>query len=194
MNSVSPKPLLDCFDDPALLPAAEALSRIEAHVGAITENEAVSLRDALGRILGADVTSPIDVPGHTNSAMDGYAIAGSDLPAQGSKSFELRGTSWAGRPYAGRVGPGDTVQIMTRRGHAGRHRHRGDAGARRARWPPPRPVPAPAPAPSRSHHRRPPSWTERTGRRRRHSSRRNRSRGWQATDAGRARATRLTGH
>lgn len=113
MNSVSPKPLLDCFDDPALLPAAEALSRIEAHVGAITENEAVSLRDALGRILGADVTSPIDVPGHTNSAMDGYAIAGSDLPAQGSKSFELRGTSWAGRPYAGRVGPGDTVQIMT---------------------------------------------------------------------------------
>jgi molybdopterin biosynthesis enzyme len=30
---------------------------------------------ALGRMLAADVISPIDVPAHDNSAMDGYAFA-----------------------------------------------------------------------------------------------------------------------
>jgi molybdopterin biosynthesis enzyme len=33
---------------------------------------------ALGRVLAADVVSPIDVPAHDNSAMDGYAFAGAD--------------------------------------------------------------------------------------------------------------------
>ena len=113
MSSVSPKPLPDCFDDPELLPAGEALARIERHVGVITDTEAVELRDALGRILGADVVSPLDVPGHTNSAMDGYAFAGAGLPSQGRKSFEMLGTAWAGRPYPGEVAPGCTVQVMT---------------------------------------------------------------------------------
>ena len=31
----------------------------------------VPLDDALGHILAADVTSPLDIPAHTNSAMDG---------------------------------------------------------------------------------------------------------------------------
>ena len=113
MSAASPKPLPDCFDDPELLPATEALARIDSQIGAITENETVALRDALGRVLGAGVVSPLDVPGHTNSAMDGYAVAGRDLPASGSKRFRLLGTSWAGRPFAGSLAPDTTVQIMT---------------------------------------------------------------------------------
>ena len=107
------KPLLDCYDDPELLPAAEALARIDAHVGALTESEDVNLREALGRVLAADVVSPIAVPGHTNSAMDGYAIAGLELPAQGERSFRLLGTAWAGNRYSGPVPAGCTVQVMT---------------------------------------------------------------------------------
>ena len=107
------KPLLDCYDDPELLPAAEALARIDAHVGTLTECEDVDLREALGRVLAADVVSPIAVPGHTNSAMDGYAFSGSELPAQGERSFRLLGTAWAGNPYSGPVPSGCTVRVMT---------------------------------------------------------------------------------
>lgn len=110
---MSAEPLLGCYDDPELLPAAEALARIDAHVGTLAESEEVALRGALGRVLAADIVSPIAVPGHTNSAMDGYAFAGSELPEQGERSFRLLGTSWAGKPYFGEVPPGCTVRVMT---------------------------------------------------------------------------------
>ena len=43
----------------------------------------LALRAALGRVLARDIVSPIDVPAHDNSAMDGYALRGSDLAAGG---------------------------------------------------------------------------------------------------------------
>ena len=45
----------------------------------ITDTETLPLRDALGRGLADDVVSPLDVPAHDNSAMDGYAFDGSAL-------------------------------------------------------------------------------------------------------------------
>ena len=110
---LSDPPLLGCYDDPELLPAAKALARIDAHVGTLTESEEVELRNALGRVLACDLRSPIAVPGHTNSAMDGYAFAGSELPGEGTRSFRLLGTAWAGKPFAGEVPPGCTVRVMT---------------------------------------------------------------------------------
>ncbi len=110
---MSAEPLLGCYDDPELLPAAEALARIDAHVGTLAESEEVALREALGRVLAADIVSPIAVPGHTNSAMDGYAFAGSELPEEGARAFQLLGTSWAGKPYFDDVPPGCTVRVMT---------------------------------------------------------------------------------
>lgn len=107
------EPLLGCYDDPELLPPEEAFARIEAHAGTLAESEEVALDAALGRVLAADVVSPIPVPGHTNSAMDGYAFAGSELPDEGTRSFRLLGTAWAGRPFAGTVPSGCAVQVMT---------------------------------------------------------------------------------
>ena len=46
------------------------------------------IAQALGRVLADDVISPIDVPAHDNSAMDGYAFAGSALGTDGA--IELR--------------------------------------------------------------------------------------------------------
>ena len=40
----------------------------------IEENDRVAVEDALGRVVAQDVTVPINVPGHANSAMDGYAV------------------------------------------------------------------------------------------------------------------------
>jgi molybdopterin molybdotransferase len=96
-----------------LLTVAEAQARILDAVGAVSETEKRPVREALGRVLAADIVSPIDVPSHTNSAMDGYAVRAIDLPAEGIREFVVPGTSWAGRPYIGPVGPGEAVRIMT---------------------------------------------------------------------------------
>lgn len=91
----------------------EALHRILAVIAPIPDAESVPLRDALDRVLAEEVRSGINVPGHTNSAMDGYALAAAELPAEGRRSLTLAGTAWAGRPFEGRVAPGQCVRIMT---------------------------------------------------------------------------------
>lgn len=96
-----------------LLSVAEAQARILDGVTAVTETETLPVRAALGRVLAEDVSSPIDVPSHTNSAMDGYAVRAADLPADGVAEFPVPGTSWAGRPWLTPIEPGQAVQIMT---------------------------------------------------------------------------------
>jgi len=97
----------------AALRLDEARSRMIADIVPVTGEESVDLRAALGRVLAADVRSTVDVPSQRNSAMDGYALAGRDLPASGTAAYEIVGTSWAGRPYRGDVGRGQCVRIMT---------------------------------------------------------------------------------
>ena len=104
-----------CMDeyDPNSLPVDEALRRIDEGATPILGTERVALRTSLGRVLAEPVSTPIDVPLHTNSAMDGYAIAGSALRGVEPLALEVIGTSWAGRPYPDPVGPGESVRIMT---------------------------------------------------------------------------------
>jgi molybdopterin molybdotransferase len=99
--------------DPAPLTVEEARRRIEADIVPVAEREEVALRDSLGRVLAEDVLSSIDVPAHVNSAVDGYAVRGADLPAEGTASFHLVGTAWAGRPSGDVLGPGQCIRIMT---------------------------------------------------------------------------------
>jgi molybdopterin molybdotransferase len=99
--------------DPRSLSVAAALGRIEGFVEPIADTEQVAVRHALGRVLAHDVCSPIDVPQATNSAMDGYALIGAALPASGTRSFSMIGTSWAGRPFPQTVAAGQCVRIMT---------------------------------------------------------------------------------
>ncbi len=62
----------------------EALALLLEHAKPLTGTETLPLENALGRILAEPVTSTIDVPGWDNSAMDGYAVRSSDLPAPGT--------------------------------------------------------------------------------------------------------------
>ena len=73
----------------------------------------VALADAAGRVLAADLISPIDVPAHDNSAMDGYAFAGHALRTDGPTVLQAAGTVYAGRPFDGEVAAGHCVRIMT---------------------------------------------------------------------------------
>ncbi len=110
----APEPLPDCYEgDPDLLPPDEAMRRIRAHVRPIGATETVAVIDALGRVAARDAVSPMDVPGHTNSAMDGYACAGGSLPDDVPRWYEVIGTAYAGKPFGGRVEPSQAVRIMT---------------------------------------------------------------------------------
>ena len=115
MNEAKGATKASCMDDfdPNSLSVAAAVQRIQAAIEPISGCERLAIRSALGRTLAENIHSQIDVPGHTNSAMDGYALNGSDIPAQGLQELRLLGTSWAGRPYAGEVGEGQCVRIMT---------------------------------------------------------------------------------
>ena len=99
--------------DPDALPVRDAqqiITRFIAPVGAV---ERVALRAALDRVLALDVISPIDVPAHDNSAMDGYALRGADLLPEAVTTLTVAGTAYAGRPHAAPVAPGQCIRIMT---------------------------------------------------------------------------------
>ncbi|WP_455218654.1 molybdopterin molybdotransferase MoeA [Kaarinaea lacus] len=104
-----------CADavDSTALPVAEAIQRINALVDIVKDTELVPIREALERTLASDILSSINVPSHTNSAVDGYAIAAGDLAKDTSKQLTVVGTTFAGQPYKERIQPGQCVRIMT---------------------------------------------------------------------------------
>ncbi len=79
----------------------------------ITTTERLHIRAALGRVTAEDIVSPLDVPGHDNSAMDGWAYRHADLVAADATVMKRVGTSFAGKPYFGSVGQRECVRIFT---------------------------------------------------------------------------------
>jgi molybdopterin molybdotransferase len=78
--------------------------------------EPVALLECVGRVLAEDVVADVDVPGFARSAMDGYAIRGEESFGASDYDpipFAVVGTSLPGAPFAGRVGSGEAVRIMT---------------------------------------------------------------------------------
>jgi molybdopterin molybdotransferase len=106
---------LSCADDydPNSIPVERARALIRQFLKPITTIERVHTRHALDRILAEDITSPIDVPGHDNSAMDGWAIRFADLKTDGATTLKRVGESFAGKPYGGGIQAGEAVRIFT---------------------------------------------------------------------------------
>ena len=104
-----------CNDDydHASLDCEEAISRILTGVDSIEAEELVSVHDSFDRILAAPITSKINVPGHVNSAVDGYATSSNSIQENNISQLHVVGSSFAGRPYQGKMKTGDAVRIMT---------------------------------------------------------------------------------
>jgi molybdopterin molybdotransferase len=99
--------------DPQALPAQDVLKFLSELVAGVSETEEVDIFQALGRIVAKDVISPIDVPPHDNSAMDGFAFNGQQLSSHAALTLKLVGTALAGKAWQGKIGPGECVKIMT---------------------------------------------------------------------------------
>ena len=102
---------VSCIDgyDPDALHVDKARAAILACIAPVPQAESVPVREALGRVLAQQIVPSINVPAHDNSAMDGYAVRFSDL----AKPLKEIGTALAGKPFAGKVGAGECVRIMT---------------------------------------------------------------------------------
>jgi molybdopterin molybdotransferase len=86
-----------------------------AETGRLGSEEA-SLLEAAGRVLARDMTSGVNVPGFQRATMDGFALRAEDT--QGASAYnrlplEILGVSMPGSDFAGRVGAGAAVRIMT---------------------------------------------------------------------------------
>ena len=95
------------------LSVSQAQEYILGHCEPVTGIESIALRTALERVLAENVVSPVNVPAHTNSAMDGYALRAVDLSDRGVSELRLAGTTLAGHPYDGEVRRGECVRVMT---------------------------------------------------------------------------------
>jgi molybdopterin molybdotransferase len=99
--------------DPQALRADTALEFLQRMVTPVSQSESVELKAALGRVLTHDVVSPIDVPAHDNSAMDGFAFDGALLQSEQSLTLEIAGTALAGKAWSGTISSAQCVKIMT---------------------------------------------------------------------------------
>jgi molybdopterin molybdotransferase len=103
----------DCFAFGGPLLSIENVERLIAErVTPVTETETVSLADARGRVLAADVVAPIDLPPFDNSAVDGYAVRHVDLGADETK-LAIADRLTAGRAAVHAVGAREAIRIFT---------------------------------------------------------------------------------
>ncbi len=114
MNSALTITEASCADDydPNSMPVDKARTFINTFLSPVTGVARVALRSALGRVLAADIISPLNVPAHRNSAMDGWALRFADLQAGATTLTEV-GASFAGVPFGKPIGPNECARIFT---------------------------------------------------------------------------------
>jgi len=101
----------DCCSAPGLMPFESALENMLSKITPVTEVLTLPITQALNYVLAQDVASPLNVPNHDNSAMDGYAFAIASL--QQNKTLTMVGRSMAGAPFQGECKLGECIRIMT---------------------------------------------------------------------------------
>lgn len=98
--------------DPNAMSVEQARAFIRQFLTPITGQETVPLHTAWQRTLASDVISPMHVPPHDYSAMDGYAVRAVDC-VQGTETLKIIGSSYAGHMFEGSMAKGACVRIMT---------------------------------------------------------------------------------
>lgn len=94
-----------------MLSVADALAAV-LDATPVLEDETVALADASGRVLAEPVVSSRAVPAAANSAMDGFAVIGSDVARPGAR-LRIVGSIPAGSVRGEALAAGTAVKIFT---------------------------------------------------------------------------------
>jgi molybdopterin molybdotransferase len=104
----------DCFAMGGPMRSVDgAVALIVAQLSPVEGAERVELAQADGRVLAADLMAGLNLPPFTNSAVDGYAVRGGDLPQGEAQAFEIAARTQAGMLAREPVPAGKTVRIFT---------------------------------------------------------------------------------
>lgn len=104
----------DACHVPGLMPFEQAKQRLLNAAQAIKSHQTLAIEQADKRVLAEAIYSPINVPNHDNSAMDGYALCDDNIETDSALTiFTLVGTAFAGAPFTGHLKHGECVRIMT---------------------------------------------------------------------------------
>ncbi|MGB0631455.1 MAG: gephyrin-like molybdotransferase Glp [Alphaproteobacteria bacterium] len=104
----------DCFAfGGELMRSDEALRMLADRLDVVVGSSDVGLRDALGRVLAADIRSGMAVPPHDNAAVDGYAVRFADLAPDADTRLKIAGRVAAGETADRPPGEGEAIRIFT---------------------------------------------------------------------------------
>jgi molybdopterin molybdotransferase len=98
-----------------MLSVEDALERVLSYFHTL-EAERVPTLESLGRVLAEDIHADVDIPPHSNSAMDGYAVLAADTKgatAESPKRLRVIADLAAGYITETVVTPGTAIRIMT---------------------------------------------------------------------------------
>ncbi len=91
-----------------------AIGQILYSFDAVSGYEQIPTINSIGRVLDQIIVSGLNVPAHTNAAVDGYALNSESLPAPGvTVKIPITGRALAGTPYDQILGPRECIRIMT---------------------------------------------------------------------------------
>jgi len=104
----------DCFAfGGPMMKVDEALAIITSRLTPVEDIESVEVSSADGRTLAADVIAPINIPSFMNSAVDGYAVRGEDVPVGGEREFKVQNRVTAGAIANEVIRSGHAIRIFT---------------------------------------------------------------------------------
>jgi len=96
-----------------MISVRDAQARILAQIASVAPPEVIPVARALGRVLAEDVRAAMDVPPTDNSAVDGYAVTGADVPEAGTRGLDVVAELAAGSVFSAALAPGEALRIMT---------------------------------------------------------------------------------
>jgi molybdopterin biosynthesis enzyme len=92
---------------------ADALAAIRTQLWPILDTEGVDISGARGRVLATDLVAKVNLPHWDSAAVDGFAVRGPDLVPDRINRLTAIGEAAAGHPFAGYLGSGQAVRILT---------------------------------------------------------------------------------
>lgn len=99
-----------------MLELEKAVQVLQDATKQIKETEKVPLAEASGRMLAEEIRAVYDQPPFDRSPLDGYAVRGEDTLTASERqpvSLQVIGKIYAGQVYAGTIGKGQCIRLMT---------------------------------------------------------------------------------
>lgn len=102
---------LEAFSN-KLIKLDSAIKKIKNSIECKQDSELINIENSLNRIIATKITSSINVPAYSNSAVDGYAINHKEY-SKGNRKFYIIGKSSAGHPFNNKIMRLSSIRVLT---------------------------------------------------------------------------------